>query len=138
MINVRVFINTISAERFWEIDRPFPPVKISTNLNVVGVERKKEILEIPFVFTINYTPAVAQINIKGKAHVSGNKNELEKIYNSYKEKKPPPPALIQPISNIVFIESILISRTVNIPPPIPLPQIPQLTKKKQPEPSYRA
>jgi len=138
MINVRVFINTISAERFWEIGRPFPPVKISTNLNVVGVERKKEILEIPFVFTINYVPAVAQISIKGKAHVSGDKKELEKIYSSYKEKKPPPPAIIQPISNVVFVESVLVSRTVNIPPPIPLPQIPQITKKKQPEPSYRA
>ncbi|RLI21755.1 hypothetical protein DRO54_02825 [Candidatus Bathyarchaeota archaeon] len=139
MINVRVFINTISAERFWEIDRPFPPVKISTNLNVVGVEKKNDqTLEIPFVFTINYVPAVAQINIKGKARVSGSKNELEKIYNSYKEKKPPPPAIIQPISNMVFIESVLISRTVNIPPPIPLPQIPQATKKKPSEPSYRA
>jgi len=138
MINVRVFISTISAERFWEIDRPFPSVKISTNLNVVGVEKKKEILEIPFVFTINYVPAVAQINIKGKARVSGDKKELETIYNSYKEKKPPPPAIIQPISNVVFVESVLISRTVNIPPPIPLPQIPQMTKKKHPEPSYRA
>ena len=138
MVNVRVFISTISAERFWEIDRPFPPVKISTNLNVVGVEKKKEILEIPFVFTISYVPAVAQINIKGKARVSGDKKELETIYNSYKEKKPPPPTIIQPISNVVFVESVLISRTVNIPPPIPLPQIPQMTKKKQPEPSYRA
>jgi len=138
MVNVRVFISTISAERFWEIDRPFPPVKISTNLNVVGVERKKEILEIPFVFTINYVPAVAQINIKGKARVSGDKKELETIYNSYKEKKPPPSTIIQPISNVVFVESVLISRTVNIPPPIPLPQIPQMTKKKQLEPSYRA
>ncbi|HIE15006.1 TPA: hypothetical protein EYP70_07010 [Candidatus Bathyarchaeota archaeon] len=138
MINVRVFISTISAERFWKINRPFPPVKISTNLNVVGVEKKKEILEIPFVFTINYVPAVAQINIKGKACVSGDKKELETIYNSYKEKKPPPPTIIQPISNVVFVESVLISRTVNIPPPIPLPQISQMTKKKQPEPSYRA
>jgi len=138
MVNVRVFISTISAERFWEIDRPFPPVKISTNLNVVGVEKKKEILEIPFVFTINYVPAVAQINIKGKARVSGDKKELETIYNSYKEKKPPPSTIIQPISNVVFVESVLISRTVNIPPPIPLPQIPQMTKKKQLEPSYRA
>ena len=139
MINVRVFISTVSAERFWEIDRPFPSVKVSTNLNVAGVEKKSEqILEIPFVFTINYVPAVAQISIRGKAHVSGDKKELDKIYRSYKEKKPPPPAIIQPISNVVFIEAVLISRTVNIPPPIPLPQIPQMGKKKPSEPSYRA
>lgn len=138
-MNVRVFITTISAERFLEVDRPFPPVKISTNLNVVGVEKKGgELLEVPFVFTINYVPAVAQINIKGKARVTGDKKELDKIYNSYKEKKPPPPAVIQSISNVVFVESVVISRTVGIPPPIPLPHIPPMERKKRPEPSYRA
>ena len=66
-MNVRVFITTISAERFLEVDRPFPPVKISTNLNVVGVEKKGgELLEVPFVFAINYVPAVAQINWRQK------------------------------------------------------------------------
>jgi len=138
-MNVRVFITTISAERFLEVDRPFPPVKISTNLNVVGVEKKGgELLEVPFVFAINYVPAVAQINIKGKARVTGDKKELDKIYNSYKEKKPPPPAVIQSISNVVFVESVVISRTVGIPPPIPLPHIPPMERKKRPEPSYRA
>ena len=138
-MNVRVFITTISAERFLEVDRPFPPVKISTNLNVVGVEKKGgELLEVPFVFAINYVPAVAQINIKGKARITGDKKELDKIYNSYKEKKPPPPAVIQSISNVVFVESVVISRTVGIPPPIPLPHIPTMERKKRPEPSYRA
>jgi len=138
-MNVRVFITTISAERFLEVDRPFPPVKISTNLNVVGVEKKGgELLEVPFVFAINYVPAVAQINIKGKARVTGDKKELDKIYNSYKEKKPPPPAVIQSISNVVLVESVVISRTVGIPPPIPLPHIPPMERKKRPEPSYRA
>jgi len=139
MMNVRVFITTISAERFLEVDRPFPPVKISTNLNIVGVEKKgEELLEVPFVFTINYVPTVAQINIKGRTRVTGDKKELDKIYNSYKEKKLPSPTVIQSISNIVFVESVVISRTVGIPPPIPLPHIPSMEKKKQLEPSYRA
>ncbi len=139
MIKVGVFIHQLSAERLWDVDKALPPVQISTNLNLVGVEKKSEdLLEVPFVFTINYNPAVAQISVKGRAHVTGDKEELKQIHSGYTEKKPPPPIIIQSISNVAFIESIVITRTLNIPPPIPLPHIPPAASKKPGEPSYRA
>lgn len=132
-------MKNISAENFWETGKPFPPVQIATNLNVVGMNKKGEdLLEVPFVFTINYNPAVAQINLKGTSHVSGSKDELDQILKEHKEKKPPPPTIIQSISNVVFLESVIICRTLNIPPPIPLPKISPVTKKKRSEPTYRA
>ncbi len=140
-IRVNVFIHDVSAERFWEIRRPLPPVKIATNLNLISIDRlNDDLLEVPFVFTINYNPAVAQISFKGKAHVSGDREELKKINTAYGEKKAPPPAIVQTISNVVFLESVLISRTLNVPPPIPLPQVPLAgeVKKGKAEPSYRA
>jgi len=141
MIRVSVFIHQFSAERFWDIEKPIPPVQIATNLNLVGVEKKRDdLLEVPFVFTINYNPAVAQISVKGRAHVTGEKDELTKILNAYSDKKPPPPIIVQSISNVAFIESIVITRTLNIPPPVPLPQIPPgpAEGKKPGEPPYRA
>ena len=139
MVNVRVFVKNISAENFWDIGKPIPAVQIATNLNVVGIKKKEEnMLEVPFVFTINYNPAVAQINLKGKSHVTGSKDELEQILKGHKEKKPPPPIIIQSISNVVFLESVIICRTLNIPPPIPLPKISSAPKKKPSEPTYRA
>lgn len=139
MVRVSVFIHQLSAERFWDIEKPIPAVQIATNLNVVGVEKKKEdLLEVPFVFTINYNPAVAQLSVKGKAHVIGPRDEIKKIHNAYSEKRPPPPVIVQSISNVAFLESIIISRTLNIPPPVPLPQIPPAEGKKPGEPSYRA
>jgi hypothetical protein len=140
MINVRVFVKNISAENFWDIGKPIPPVQIATNLNVVGINKKSEdLLEVPFVFTINYTPGVAQISMKGKSHVTGSADELEQILEEHKEKKPPPPIILQSISNIVFLESVLICRTLNIPPPIPLPKIGTAPpQKKHSEPTYRA
>ena len=138
-IRVNVFINNVSAERFWEIRRPLPPVKITTNLNIISVDKSHEdSLEVPFVFTISYNPAVAQISVKGKAHVIGEKEELENIYDAYKKKKAPPPVIVQTISNVVFLESVFISRTLNIPPPIPLPKVPLVGEKKKAELSYRA
>jgi hypothetical protein len=139
-IRVNVFINNVSAERFWEMRRPLPPVKIATNLNLISVNKvTEELLEVPFVFTISYDPAVAQINFKGKAHVVGCKEELEKIHVAYEEKKAPPPVIVQTVSNVVFVESVLVSRTLNIPPPIPLPKVPMDAEgKTKTEPSYRA
>ena len=141
MLKVSVFIHQVSAERLWDIEKPIPPVQVATNLNLVGVEKTSdELLEVPFVFTINYNPAVAQISFKGKAYVAGEKEELKQIHTAYTEKKPPPPVIVQSISNVAFLESILITRTLNIPPPIPLPQIPPGPDegKKPSEPSYRA
>jgi hypothetical protein len=126
MIRVNVAITNISAERFWDIRKPIPPIQIGTNINVVGMEKNSDgTLEVPFVLAINYNPSIAQISLKGSAYVSGDKNEIEKILKDHEEKKPPPPLIVQSISNVVFIESVLISRTLNIPPPIPLPQIPE-------------
>jgi len=126
MIRVNVALTHVSADRFWDINKPIPPTQISTNLNLVGVEKKSEdLLEVPFVLTINYNPSIAQISLKGKAQVVGDNGEIEKVYKEYEQKKLPPPVIVQSISNVVFIESIIVSRTLNIPPPIPLPQIPE-------------
>jgi len=142
MIRVNVSISNVSADRYWDIKKPLPPIQINTNLNLIGVEKKTEdSLEVPFVLTINYNPSVAQISLKGRAYVNGEKSEIEKIYKEYEDKKPPPSIIVQSISNVVFVESIVISRTLNVPPPIPLPQIPQAKspeKKKPSEMDYSA
>lgn len=137
-IQVRIFVHNISAERLWEVEKAFPPVQIATNLNLVGVNKMKEDrLEVPFVFTINYIPAIAQISIRGKAYVKGTKDEVTKVHNAYLEKKPPPPQLFQSIFNVALTEAILITRTLNVPPPIPQIQPPSAQKKK-PDTTYRA
>jgi hypothetical protein len=137
MIRVNVAIANISADRFWDIRKPIPPIQIGTNINVLGMEKKSDgSLEVPFVLTINYNPSIAQISLKGSAYVSGEKTEIDKVVKDYEEKKPPPSLIVQSISNVVFIESVLISRTLNIPPPIPLPQIPE-AKAPSTKPSER-
>jgi len=126
MMRVNVAISSISAERFWDIKKPIPPIQISTNINIVSMEKKSDGgLEVPFVLTINYNPSLAQISLKGSAYAIGDKSEIDNAVKQYEDKKPPPPIIVQSISNVVFIESVLISRTLNIPPPIPLPQIPE-------------
>ncbi len=137
MLRVNVAISSISAERYWDLHKPIPPIQINTNINVVGMEKKLDAsLDVPFVLTIVYNPSIAQMTLKGNAFVIGEKDEVDKVLRDYEQTKPPAQIIIQSISNVVFVESILISRTLNIPPPVPLPQIPEAGAKppnKKPE-----
>jgi len=138
MLRVNVVITSISAERFWDIRKPIPPIQINTNINVVTMEKKQdESLEVPFILSITFNPSIAQMSIKGNAYVTGEKNEIEKTLKDYEQKKPPAQIIIQSISNVVFIESVLISRILNIPPPVPLPQIPEAGKQPSSKPQGR-
>lgn len=135
MIRVDVNISYISGEKLWEPGKPIPPgIHVSTNVSVLGVESKDERLFVPFVVGISYTPSIAQISLRGNAVVSGDKSELEKIREDYqKQRAPPPPVLIQSITNTSLIEATVLSRSLNVPPPLPLPTLPP---KKPEEPSY--
>ena len=138
MLRVNVVLTSISAERFWDIRKPIPPIQINTNINVVGMEKKQdESLEVPFILSIGFNPSIAQMSIKGNAYVTGEKDEVNKALKDYEQKKPPPQIIIQSVSNVVFVESVLISRILNIPPPIPLPQIPETGKPQSSKPQGR-
>ena len=138
MIRVNVSISNISAERFWDNRKPSPNIQIATNINVVSIDKKAEdSLDVPFVLTINYNPSIAQLSLKGSATVQGEKTELEKIVKDYEQKKPPAQVILQSISNVVFTESIIISRIIGIPPPIPLPVIPEPGKPAETKPAGR-
>jgi hypothetical protein len=138
MIRVNVSITNISAERFWDNRKPSPNVQIATNINVVNIDRKADdSLEVPFVLTINYNPSLAQLSLKGSAFVQGDKVEIDKVVKDYEQKKLPAQIILQSISNVVFTESIIISRILGIPPPIPLPVIPEPGKPVETKPAGR-
>jgi hypothetical protein len=138
MIHVNIFVTSMSAERLWEVDRAMPPqVQIGVNINMLDIdERPDGTLDAPFVFTVGYTPAIAQINIKGKAKITGDSHEAKKIVEEHKAKKTPPVQLVQAVSNAAIADAILISRSLNIPPPLPpIPQ-PQMAQPGRPDSRY--
>jgi hypothetical protein len=140
MIHVNIFVTSMSAERFWEIDRPMPPqVQIGVNINMLDIDQRSDgSLDAPFVFTVSFTPAIAQISIKGKAKISGDSEDTKKILDEHKAQKAPPVQLVQAVSNAAMADAILISRSLNVPPPLPpIPQ-PQTTQPSKPDSRYTA
>jgi hypothetical protein len=121
MLTVNVFVTSLSGERLWDVAKPLPQqVHIAVNINVLGLEGKTEtMIEAPFVFAVNFVPSIAQINIRGRAQVNGEGEEIRKMLSESKEQKPPPLPIVQAVSNASMAEAILLSKTLNIPPPLP-------------------
>jgi hypothetical protein len=121
MGNVRVFVTQLSGERLWGIDTSLPSqLQIAVNVNLLGFERKSPgMVEAPFVFTVSFTPSVAQINIKGKAQTLGEKTELDKIMADFNSQRPPPNMVVQAVSSIAIAEAIVLAKTIGVPPPLP-------------------
>ena len=140
MIHVNIFVTSMSAERLWEIDRPMPAqVQIGVNINILDIDEKSDgSLDAPFVFTVGFTPAIAQISIKGKAKISGDTEDIRKILEEYKAKKTPAVQLVQAVSNSAMADAILLSRSLNVPPPLPpIPQ-PQMAQPSKLDSRYTA
>ena len=120
-MRVTVQVTNITGERYWAPDAQLPAqVQIAVNINIVGLDQRSDSsAEAPFVFTVGYTPSIAQLSIKGKAQVSGERNEIIQILEENKKNKPPPATVIQAVSSIAMADAIVISKSLGIPPPLP-------------------
>jgi len=97
-----------------------PQVQIAVNINIVGLDMKNaSTADAPFVFTMSYSPLIAQLSVKGRAQVIGEEGEIYKIIDDHKQNKPPPVAIIQAVSSIAMADAILLSKSLGIPPPLP-------------------
>ena len=114
-------MTNISGERYWAPEAQLPlQVQIAVNINIVGVDLKGDsAAEAPFVFTVAYTPSIAQLSIKGKAMIAGDRAEVTQIVEEAKKSKPPPASVIQAVSSMAMADAIIISKSLGIPPPLP-------------------
>ena len=104
LLRVIVQVTNITGERYWAPDAQLPAqVQIAVNINIVGLDQKSDSsAEAPFVFTVGYTPSIAQLGIKGKAQISGERTEIMQIVEENKKNKPPPATVIQAVSSIAM------------------------------------
>jgi len=121
LLRVAVQVTNLSGERYWAYDTPLPPqVQIAVNINIVGVDQKTEsTVEAPFVFTVSYTPSIAQLSVRGRAQVTGDRSEVVQMTEDHKKNRPPPQQVIQAVSSIALAEVIIMSKSLGIPPPLP-------------------
>lgn len=138
-VNITISLCHISGEKLMDIGGA-SNIQITTNISVVKMTAVDDVLECSFIFTVNYNPAVASLTIKGLARITGEKKELEDIKKAFEGKRMLPSPLLQTIANVSFVEGVMLARSLNVPPPLPLPTIPQPSESKEgaSRPSYIA
>lgn len=127
VLKIETYIKKIHGERLNGVTEPLPSTAVDTNLSLASVETRNGLtpcLKVSFQFDARYTPAVASIQINGVAVITGDEQELAMIAQESANKRPLPIAVMQVISNIAFVTATLTAHNLNIPWPIPLPQIP--------------
>lgn len=130
MVEVNIKIESVSGEKSEEIDNfSSSEIQISTNLNILELQSDENSLTIPYVFEIKYQPPIGRISLKGKAETIGNENELQEIREKHQNDKTPPEKLVRKIIKQNLAEAAVLSKTLNIPAPMPLP--PSLNKERK-------
>lgn len=84
---------------------------------------------IGFVFISNYEPNVGFIRIEGEINIATNPEEANKALKEWEtsENRRLPQEMAETIHNSIIsncmIETAVISREINLPPPFPIPHI---------------
>ena len=115
-------------------------VNITNNVAVLQVEKtplsfganKQDGLRFVYEFKAEYSPNIGHILLTGDILFLGDEKQIKEVLESWKKKKQVPKDVIEIIINNVLskcnIEALILSREINLPPPIPLPR---LTSKKE-------
>jgi len=110
-------------------------ININNNIKVTDVEssdlflgaNKQSGMRVLFEFAALYEPAVATISLKGEILYLEDEKKVEDIVKGWKKDKKLPPKLMEVLLNTAFskcsIEALLLSKEVNLPPPVRLPRV---------------
>tara|TARA_B100000315_G_C14154846_1_gene397354 strand:- start:5 stop:418 length:414 start_codon:yes stop_codon:yes gene_type:complete len=110
-------------------------IKINNNVSVKGVETheiqlgktKQEGLKVSFEFTSKYEPSVGEIKLLGEVIFLEESRKIKEIHEAWKKDKKLPKEILTSVLNNVLgrcnIQAMVLSRDINLPPPLPLPKV---------------
>lgn len=94
--------------------------------NNFGGETQKGV-NFLFKFTSKYEPEAGAINLEGNVLYMENKDVVKKLLAGWKKEKKLDKDLMKGILNTILtksnIQALILSRDINLPPPIPLPKV---------------
>lgn len=117
-------------------------INIANNVTISEVEsadlflgsNKQDGLRFNFIFTSKYDPDVGNISIKGNVLYLEDADKIKKILADWKkDKKIPQDATEEVLNNVLSkcnIQALILSKDLNMPPPIPLPKVNVQKEKK--------
>ncbi len=110
-------------------------ININNNVSIKDVEEKnlalgkekQNALKFTFEFTSKYEPKLGSILLGGDVLYMADQKKAKEILDSWKKDKKIPKDVMTAILNTILskcnIQALIISRDINLPPPIPLPKV---------------
>ncbi|MBD3203559.1 hypothetical protein GF327_04645 [Candidatus Woesearchaeota archaeon] len=110
-------------------------IDIANNVSIKEVKEaklnlgnsKKPGLEFQFLFTSNYKEDIGKIELYGKVIYMDKEDNIKKILETWKKEKKVQKELLGSLYNSILskcnVQAIILSRDIQLPPPIPLPKI---------------
>lgn len=115
-------------------------INISNNISITNIEEKElafgkakqKSLIFTFKFVSKYEPAIGEIELLGDITFVAEAAKITEIINNWKKDKKIPKEVMESIINTALnksnIQALILSRDINLPPPIPLPKVKQKIK----------
>jgi hypothetical protein len=110
-------------------------VNIANNISIKDVKEtklslgkgKEAAVKMEFNFTSKYTPAIGEVNLIGELVNIEDEKKTKEILAEWKKSKQLPTDVMTPILNHILtkcnIQSLILTKEINLPPPIPMPRI---------------
>ena len=110
--------------------------KVSINNNVgikdleetkLNINTNKKALKLDFEFSSVYEPNIGKINLEGEVIYLIDKEKAEEVMKNWKKNKKIEQEMMTNVLNQVLtkcnIQALILSKDMNLPPPIPLPKV---------------
>lgn len=116
-------------------------ITINNNISIKNVEKrdlslgaaKQEGVKFIFEFVSKYEPKFAEISLEGDVLYLAGSEQVKKILDGWKKNKKVEKDVMAQVMNTALtkcnIQALILSKEVNLPPPIPLPSVEVTTKK---------
>ena len=110
-------------------------ISINNNVTIKNVEEhdlnlgkeKRNALKFVFEFTAKYDPGIGDIKLGGNVIYMADSKKITEILDGWKKDKKLPKDISTGVLNNVLtrcnIQALILSRDINLPPPIPLPKV---------------
>jgi len=111
------------------------PVNVHNNSTVKRVAKIEGKLTVEFAYTCTYEPGIGLIRIEGDVILTDTDENIERAVREWeKTGKNLPTDIAEKVHNAILgssiVESVLLSKEVGLPAPIPTPTV-SLTKKEE-------
>ncbi len=119
-------------------------ININNNISITSVEKtelelgtsEQSALRFGFEFTSQYNPKVGLIDLRGEILYLEEVKKIKEIVEKWKKEKKVPKEIMAEVLNQTLIkcniQALILSKDLNLPPPIPLPKVKMDNQPTQP------